>query len=49
MPRKKSCPKCGSKKVEKKGREWRCKLCGNIWSGKSKSSRSKKERTRFGR
>ena len=47
MARKKRCPDCGSKKVKKAGREWRCGTCGNTWSGKAKRSGSRKERTRF--
>jgi len=47
MARKKKCPDCGSKKVKKAGREWRCGTCGNTWSGKAKRSGSRKERTRF--
>jgi len=47
MPRKKRCPKCGSKKVVKKGRKWKCETCGHTWSGKIKKSRSKKNKVRF--
>jgi len=47
MARKKRCPKCGSKKLVKEGREWKCKTCGHILSGKTRSSRSKKEKIRF--
>jgi ribosomal protein L37AE/L43A len=47
MPRKKRCPNCGSKKVRKEGEEWRCRTCGNTWSGKTKRSGSKKEKIRF--
>jgi len=47
MARKKRCPKCGSKKLGKEGRSWRCRNCGHIWSGKAKKSRSKKNKVRF--
>jgi len=47
MARKKRCPGCGSKKMRKVGREWRCGTCGKTWSGKTKRSSSRKEKTRF--
>jgi len=47
MARKKKCPNCGSKKVKKVGREWKCGTCGKTWSGKTKRSSSRKEKTRF--
>jgi len=47
MAKKKRCPVCGSKKVRKDGRECKCGTCGKTWSGKTKRSSSRKERTRF--
>jgi len=49
MPRKKKCPNCGSNKVRKEGREWICRICGKTWSGKTKRTRTKKGKIRFGR
>jgi ribosomal protein L37AE/L43A len=47
MVRKKRCPGCGSKRVRKVGREWRCGTCGKTLLGKTKGSSSRKEKTRF--
>jgi len=47
MARKKRCPNCGSKKVRKEAREWMCGTCGKTWSGKTKRSSFRKEKTRF--
>jgi len=49
MARKKRCPNCGSKRVKKEEKEWRCGTCGNTWSGKAKKSGSRKEKTKFSR
>jgi ribosomal protein L37AE/L43A len=47
MARKKNCPKCGSRKVSQKGKEWKCNICGTEFSGKSKGKTSKKGRKRW--
>lgn len=48
MPRRESCPNCGSKKIIiERDRTKKCQICGYTWLRKPKRRTPRKEKTRF--
>jgi|TARA_B100000315_G_scaffold76531_1_gene69982 ribosomal protein L37AE/L43A len=41
------CPQCGSKKIIEENLINKCKTCGTQLTGKTKTKKSSKEKTRF--